>query len=249
MLTDYVPGLIDTIWPIVFVLVISVLFVVFQDRIRASRLLWFIPLFMFVLSVVYEFNLIGNMILGATYSFKDFIASIPMHLCSMSVFMIWLYYLTKKDLFFQIAIFQGVIGALVTFAFPDVHEGPDTYYYWKFLLSHAILFLMPVYYWIIERKTITKQTLFKALIAFHIFGFSALAINLYTDSNYMYINPDNTINILSKLPAHELIPFFGEWPGVLVFGELLSLTVYGVFYVLYRKLQPMITSKNTASTM
>lgn len=244
LLTEYIPTIVDTIWPFSFVLTTSFLFYIFQDKIRGSFLEWGIPLVFFIISVVFEYNLITDLIAASVRSFKDVIATIPMHLCSMSVFLMWFYYITKKTIYFEILIFQGVIGAMVTFSFPDVEVGPSEYYYWTFLFSHSILFLMPVYFWIIDRKIITKKSFLYAIIAFHIFGILALFINLYTDTNYMYINPDNTVNILSFLPAQNIIPFFGNWPGVLVFGELLSLTVYGVVFGIILLLQKVVHKSN-----
>lgn len=240
LLSDYVVTFIDTLWPLVFVTVISALFYVFREPIRNSKWRLFIPYTLFVVLVIFEYGLFTGMVLGAMESFKDFIGAIPMHLCSMSVILIMLYVIFRKDWIFNIVIIQGIVGSLVTFAFPDITQSPAEYYYWKFFFSHTILFLLPVYYFIIEKKKITIMTLKLASLALVVFGVFAIGINTYAGKNYMYISSNNSENLFAFLPVHQAIPFLATWPGVLLFGAILAVVAYGAIYFLLRLAQKAI---------
>ena len=239
--SDYTISIIDTIWPIAFISILTIALYVFRSKIRESKMRQIIPYILLILMIVFEYYLFTGMYDGIRVSFKAFIGSIPMHLCSMSAIMVMVYSISRKEIVLDVIIFQGVIGALVTFAFPDMTHNPSQYLYWKFFFSHSVLYITPIYFFIIEKKQVNRATLRNALVALHIFGILAMIINLYADKNYMYISNDNTHNLFSFLPIQEVLPFLATFPGVLLFGEILSLTVYFALYLVYRKIQENLT--------
>ena len=146
----------------------------------------------------------------------------------------------RKEIFLDLLIIQGIVGAIVTFVFPDITDFPFTYDYIRFFLSHSILYITPVYFIIIEGKRIDKRILKLSFLSLHIFAIIAIVLNLVYGTKYMYISPNNSENLYAFLPVHEAIPFLGNWPAILLFGEALAIPVYLAVYFIIRKLQKLL---------
>jgi hypothetical integral membrane protein (TIGR02206 family) len=236
----YTVGLIETIWPFAFIIIITTLFYVFRSQIRNSMLRKYIPILLLVLMLIFEYSLIWNIIMAPFQAWTITVAHLPLHLCSTSAILVMLFLIFKKDIFFHLLVIQGIVGAFVTFLFPDTASFPYQYDYWRFFLSHSILYLTPVFFIVIEQKKITLETLKIAFISVHVLAVVAVIFNLTNDTHYMYILPDNTQNLFSFLPLLGAFPFLGNWPWVIVVGELLAIPVYLIVYFAISRLQTKI---------
>jgi len=239
----YTVGLIDTLWPIVFVLAMTVVFWIFKERIRNSKARVILPYVFLTLMIIFEIALFVTIFKAPFVPACDTLLHLPLHLCSTSAVLIILFLATRKHIFLEMLFFQGIVGAIVTFVFPDTASFPYEYDYWRFFLSHSILFLVPIYYFIVEGFRPNKKTLIIALITAHAIAVVAVTMNLIIDHDYMYLNPDNSRNLFHYIPIHNAIPFLGDWPGVILFGEVLVFVVYFIFYGLFRWLGNRIDSK------
>lgn len=236
----YTVGIIDTIWPIAFVLLVSFVFFYFKDQIRGSIFRKAIPALLLGLMLVFESGMLWNIIKSPWSPFEITVMHLPLHLCSISAVLVLLYLITKKEIILELLILQGIVGAIVTFVFPSTEAFPFTYEYIRFFLSHTLLFITPMFYIIIEKKKIDAKILKKAFISIHIFAAIAVFFNLVWGSHYMYILPDNEENLYHFLPLLGPMPFLGNWPWVIVVGELLVFPVYFLFYFGLRKFQTLI---------
>jgi hypothetical integral membrane protein (TIGR02206 family) len=236
----YVSGLMDTLWPIMFVLVVSVLFYVFREQIRNSILRKAIPWLLLGLILVFESGMLFNLIMAPFQPWSITVRGLPLHLCSTSAVLVMLFLSTKKEFFLDILLIQGIVGALVTFAFPTVSDYPMSYSYIKFFLSHTILFITPMFYIIIEQKKINRKILIKSLIVLHAIAAVAITTNVLFGTHYMYVLPDNTENLYAFLPLHQAFPFMANWPWVILFGELMAFPAYFLFYFGIKKLQNVV---------
>lgn len=227
----------DTIWPIIFVTVVTVLLYRFKDQIKDSRLRVWLPRILLILMIIFELSMLYNFVSMVYLPFSQTLTRLPLHLCSTSAVLVILYLSTRKEILLEILIIQGIVGALVTFVFPSNTSFPFEYDYMRFFFSHTLLYITPVYFIIIEGKRVTKKTLKIAFISVHIIAAIAVIFNLTVDSNYMYILPDNERNLFHFLPLLDPFPFLGNWPWVIVIGELLVFPVYFATYGVIRKLQ------------
>lgn len=237
LLTDQIDGyqmtIVDTIWPIIFVVVISTLFYHFRNQIRISQHRKWIPILLLGLMIIFESGMILNLIMAPFQSWSITVKHLPLHLCSTSAVLVMLYLIFRKEFLLEMLIIQGMVGAIVTFIFPSSTSYPFSYDYLRFFLSHAILFITPIYFIIIEEKKLTKRTLKIAFISVHIIAIVAVSFNLLFDTDYMYILPDNTRNLFHFLPLLDAMPWLGVWPMVILLGEALVIPVY---YLSYRGL-------------
>lgn len=239
----YTVGLIDTLWPIVFVLIITFILWRFRSKIRESKARQILPYVFLVLMVVFEISLFVTIVKAPFSPICDTLVHLPLHLCATSAVLIMVFLATRKHIVLEILFFQAMIGGLVTFIFPSTASYPYQYDYWRFFLSHAVLFVVPIYYFIVEDFRPNRKTLLIAFIAAHVFAAIAITMNLIIDHDYMYLNPDNARNLYHFIPIHETIPFLGKWPGVILFGEALIFPVYFIFYGLFKWLGNAIDRK------
>lgn len=237
MILSYSVGLIDTLWPILLVLLVSYLFYRFKEEILNSHWKKTIPLILLIIMLTTEGHFLEKFAMIPFVPLSETFSGFPLHLCSTSAVLVLLYLGFKKEIFLDLLIFQGIVGALVTFVFPSVTNSPLTYGYWKFFISHAVLFLTPVYFMIVEGKRVEKKHLVMGLIAAHVIAFFAVVVNLAFDEHYMYLTPDSTENLFSFIPIHTTFPFLDNLFGCILFGELLIFIVYPTFYYIYKFLQ------------
>lgn len=228
----YTAGIYDTIWPFIFCAIITLLFVIFRKQIKSTPLRKAIPILLLGLIIVFELSFFSNIITIFNKPFQETMQGLPLHLCSTSAVLVMLYLSFKKKWMLEILFYQGMIGAVVTFIFPSTSSYPGSFDYIRFFLSHTILYLTPIYFYIVEGYRPTKRTLKIGLIAIHIIAAVAVTFNLLFDSEYMYLLPDNSRNLFHFIPLHDAIPFMGNWPMVIIFGELLVFPVFfGVHYL------------------
>ncbi len=239
----YTTSMIDTVWPIVFVLLLSVVFWLLRDKIRDSKARKIIPYVLLGAMLIFEIKLFLTVFQAPFVPFCDTMTSLPLHLCSTSAVLVIVFLFTRKKIVLEILFFQGIAGALVTFVFPNLDSFPYEYNYWRFFLSHTLLYIVPIYYFIVEGFRVTRKTLLYGLIAAHIIAAVAVTINLIINHDYMYLNPDNTRNLFAFIPIHDAIPFLGNWPGVILFGEALIFPVYFIFYGLFIWLGKILDKK------
>ena len=237
MILTYSVGLIDTLWPIALVLLVSFLFYRFRDQIKESHWRKTIPLILLIIMLTTEGHFLEKFAKIPFVPLSETFSGFPLHLCSTSAVLVLLYLGFKKEIFLDLLIFQGIIGAMVTFVFPSVTDAPTTYEYWKFFISHSILFLTPAFFMIVEGKRVERKHLFIGLIAIHIIAFFAVVVNLSFHEHYMYLTPNSADNLFSFIPIHTTFPFLDNLLGCIIFGEILVAVVYPLFYFIYKFLQ------------
>ena len=237
---EFTMGIIDTLWPIVFVILATVLLFIYKEQIRDSKWSTYLPIVMLTMMIVFEWNYFGNILRMPFQPLSDTAQNLPLHLCGSSAVLVMLYLGFRKEIFFELLVVQGIAGAIVTFVFPTVTAQPLSYEYMRFFLSHALLLIVPMYLIIIEKKKINRKTLVKAFIFVHILAAVAVGVNLLADTHYMYLLPDNSQNLLDFLPLLDIMPFLGNWPMVILLGEALVFPVYFLVYFGVKKLQNQI---------
>lgn len=239
----YQVGLLDTLWPIAFVLLVSTLFYIFRNTIRQSPLKKWIPILMLSLMILYDAKFIVNILMIFNQNILVTMQELPLHLCASSSVLVILYLSFRKEIFLDALILQGIIGALVTFIFPSVTDSPTTYEYYRFFFAHTLLFIVPMYAIIVEGKRVGKRNLVIGFITLHIVGVLALIVNLIFGTHYMYINADITTNMYSFLPVNELFPIVNNYPLVIIVGELIAIPVYFIFYFSLKRFQGILDNK------
>lgn len=200
-----------------------VLFFVFKDKMYQSekekQIRYGFGYFFIGLEIIAIITIIAN---GDVY--------LPLHLCSISYYLMVILLFTKNDKVFTVLFFTGIIGGLVTFAIPELeHAGYDRFHFYQFIIAHAAIILVPLYFFMNHKYTINFKKLLYTLLFVNVVGFLMLPVNLLLDStgivpdaNYMYMMG----------PPSDVEAVFGQYPWhILSFELTLLITFTLLFYI------------------
>lgn len=144
--------------------------------------------------------------------------SLPLHICTLSVWLSALLLLLRSYRLYELLYFWGLAGATQALLTPELGVyGYPHFRYWIFFTSHATILLTVFYMTFAENMRPTWASIPRValltLLLMVIVGF----INWWTGGNYMYI---------ARPPATaSLIDLLGPWPwyiGPLILLGLLS---------------------------
>jgi len=157
---------------------------------------------------------------------------LPFHLCGFSLILTIILLATGSYRAFEILIFTGVLGGLISFIVPDNHDyGYNSIKFYSFYYNHTIMIVAPMYYLFAYKYKVTKRSLIKAflfMVAAWVFDYIVNTIIRSVsehDANFMYTHelPEPLVGILPGWPWY--IPIFG----------LIAVFMYGVFYLIFRE--------------
>jgi len=204
-------------------LVLFVLFFIFKNRLYKSPYekqirhgyAYFLIIMLIALALIETLG-------GAIY--------LPFHLCAISYILTIVLLLTSSEKIFNLVFFTGIIGAIVTFAIPDLyHAGYNRFRFYEFIIAHTTIILVPIYYFTNYKYTITLKKTINAIIITNILGFSMLPINILLrntgiseDANFMF----------TMGPPEDVESVFGTFPWhILSFELVLLVSFFALYYV------------------
>ncbi|MEC9485459.1 MAG: TIGR02206 family membrane protein [Candidatus Izemoplasma sp.] len=159
--------------------------------------------------------IITLIILEVAYHIHNFTyprLSLPLHICSIAVFLnIWLLLTDRQDVF-KYAFFFGTLGGLMALVFPN--SLGYTYYnvrYYHFMLIHMIIIFIPLYYYKaydyrVEYSDLLTVYKHAFMIGVVIYLINAILLRLGFDANYWFINYVPT-NVEELFPLYQLYVF------------------------------------------
>jgi len=153
---------------------------------------------------------------------------LPQATCGWAIYFGVILLLTKNETIFRIIFFWG-FGAVLTFVFPDVTEGPNTFRFYQFFISHFFIFISCYYMmWVHDFKIYRKDFKFSFIITMSV-------IFIATIVNYI-VNDPNIINYFYTLaPPTDGTPLdliYGLHPIIYVVGWLSLATLLTHLYAL-----------------
>ena len=150
--------------------------------------------------------------------------SVPLHLCSFSMFLSMLLLATRDQKYFDLLFFIGPLGGIVALIFPEM--GGFTYYsfrYYHFILVHLFIISIPLYYYKAYGMRVNLWAVKKTYMFFGIILPIVFTVNWFTGMNYIFVN---------RKPKLELVANnIPEWPYYIV---LFLVGVSLFHFVLYR---------------
>lgn len=149
---------------------------------------------------------------------------IPLHVCSVLVWLGGYMLVSKNYLLYEIAYFLGIGGALQALLTPDLGlYGFPHYRFFQTFISHGLIVTSAIYMTTVEGFRPTWKSIVRVAVIANVYMVIVFFINLGLGSNYMFINrkPD-TASLLDILPA---------WPGYLPYLELIGLVTFLLLYL------------------
>lgn len=151
---------------------------------------------------------------------------LPLHLCSVFVFLNSFMLITKSYPIFEIAYFLGIAGATQPLLTPDLglYNFPH-FRFFQVFLSHGLIVTSTIYMAVVEGFRPYPKSLLRVLIIGNLYGVIVGIINLLLGSNYLFIcRPPDT---------PSLIDLLGPWPQYLFPLEIITISVCSILYVPY----------------
>jgi hypothetical integral membrane protein (TIGR02206 family) len=148
---------------------------------------------------------------------------LPLHLCSVLIFVSAFLLLTKNYRLYEFVYFLGLGGASQALLTPDA--GPYGFPHFRFFqvfISHGAIFTTAVYMTLVERYRPRRRSLIRVLGSLHVYALVVLGINALLGSNYLFIT--------RKPDTASLIDVLGPWPWYVLVLDGIAL---GTFLLLY----------------
>ena len=149
---------------------------------------------------------------------------LPLHLCSVMVWLSIIMLLNKNYRLYEFIYFLGIGGALQSILTPIIDQyGFPHYRYFHYFISHGCIILAATYMTIIDEYRPTLESIKRVFIWSNLYLLVVFFINQVLGSNYMYV--------AFKPETSTPLDFFGPWPWYILGMELMALAVLGLLYV------------------
>ena len=150
---------------------------------------------------------------------------IPMHICSWATYLVSLSLILRKDFLFQISIYYGLTGGLLSLLVPEFGGySYDHMRFYQFFLLHTMIFALPLYQYFAYRIKLNYKYIYYTI--FIMWGQAVIAIGvnnltaIWTGEvgNGMFVNepPVGLPGILAHpivyLPIFSIL-FIALWHG------------------------------------
>lgn len=151
-------------------------------------------------------------------------ATLPLHLCSVLVFLTALMLINKSYAIYEFAYLLGIAGAMQAILTPDagIYGFPHLRFFQVFI-SHGSIVTGAVFMTIVEGYRPTTKSIQNVVVKGNLYAVAVGVVNALLGSNYLYIaRKPETASLLDVLPP---------WPWYLPILELLALVMIGLLYL------------------
>ncbi|MCS7010675.1 MAG: TIGR02206 family membrane protein [Anaerolineales bacterium] len=148
---------------------------------------------------------------------------LPLHLCSLLVWLSGWMLVTKSYRIYEFSYFLGIGGAIQAVLTPDLGiYGFPHFRFFQTFISHGLIITTAIYMTVVEGFRPTWKSLGRVLVGIHIYMVPVFFLNRAIGSNYLMIN--------GKPATPSLLDFFPDWPVYILYmegiGLLTSLLLY-----------------------
>jgi hypothetical integral membrane protein (TIGR02206 family) len=151
---------------------------------------------------------------------------LPLHVCSILVWLSAWMLIKKSYRIFEFAYFLGIGGALQALLTPDIGiYGFPHYRFFQTFISHGFIIIATVYMVVAEEMRPTWKSMLRVAIFGNLYMAAVFGINTLIGSNYLFINHKPlTASVLDMLP---------DWPVYILYMEGIGLVTFLVLYLPY----------------
>ncbi len=199
------------------IIVIAILFKIYQDEIRESET--FNKVFRYVFVTGGILYLSYEPILYILRDNKIPYGVLPLQICSLlSVVYILALYKDKYLFLFRYTFFLSFFAVFFALFLSTANRTVNYYHFWNYTFGHSAIFVANMYIFIIKGMRFTPLDVVKGiLLLFAIAIFICIPINMLLDTTYMFLHPSSVDRI-------EILQLFGKWPTLLIpIGILISI--------------------------
>lgn len=149
---------------------------------------------------------------------------LPLHICSVFVFLSAYMLITKNYPIYEFAYFLGIGGATQALLTPDAGAyGFPHFRAFQVMISHGAIVTAAVYMTVMEGFRPTWKSLGKTILWGNVYMLAVGGINVLIGSNYLFI--------ARKPDTASLLDVLGPWPWYLLALQGIGLVIFVLLYM------------------
>lgn len=153
---------------------------------------------------------------------------LPLHLCTLSVFLTAWTLIAPGQRVFEVAYFWGLGGGVQALLTPDLIQGFPAPQYLLFFLGHGLVVIGVLYAALTLRLRPYPRSLLRVPLLTLAYAALIFAVNLQLGTNFLYL--------MAKPGRASILDWFGPWPwywlGLIAVGMLTFAVLYSPFLLL-----------------
>ncbi|RKN84922.1 TIGR02206 family membrane protein [Paenibacillus ginsengarvi] len=153
--------------------------------------------------------------------------SLPLELCSISLYLCIFMLLLRSERLFRIAYFTGIGGAVQALLTPVLYYGFPHFVFFEFFAAHIAIILAVLYMVWVERFRPTLRSVFVTLGFLNAMLVLVFIVNSITGGNYMFV--------ARKPETASPLDLLGPYPWYLLSMEAVALVVFLLLYLPFYK--------------
>jgi hypothetical integral membrane protein (TIGR02206 family) len=149
---------------------------------------------------------------------------LPLHLCSVLVWVGALMLVTKSYRIYEFMYFMGIAGAIQALVTPDLGiYGFPHFRFFQTFISHGLIVTSAIYMTVVEGFRPTWRSMVRVFVWMNVYALIVFFINSAIGSNYLMINHKPELpSILDLLPP---------WPVYILYMELIGVISMLLLYL------------------
>lgn len=149
---------------------------------------------------------------------------LPLHLCSVLVWLGALMLVTKNYRIYEFMYFMGIAGAIQVLATPDIGiYGFPHFRFFQTFISHGLIVTSAIYMTVVEGFRPTWKSMLRVAVWMNAYAVIIFFVNSYIGSNYLMINHK------PELPS--LLDLLPPWPIYILYMELIGVISILLLYL------------------
>lgn len=141
---------------------------------------------------------------------------LPLHLCSVMVWVSVIALLTNTRKLYPLLYFLGVAGGVQALITPDAESfGFPHFRFLQTMIAHGGVFLAGIYVVAVEDYRPSREIVWRLFVGLNVYAFFVAVVNSLIGSNYLFVS--------GKPESASLIDLMPEWPWYILILELLAL--------------------------
>jgi hypothetical integral membrane protein (TIGR02206 family) len=185
--------------------------------VRKKRFRWSLAIILFLNEIAWH-------AWAAYWGIWNIQTMLPLHMCSVVVWLTIYMLLTKNYQIYEISYFLGIGGALQALLTPDITGyGFPHFRAFNSFLAHGLLVSVPIYMTVVEGFRPTLASFKHVFIWANIYLIPVFLLNLVIGSNYLFI--------AYKPDFPTLLDLLAPWPWYIIQLEVVGLLILFMLYV------------------
>jgi len=149
---------------------------------------------------------------------------LPLHLCSVLVWLSGIMLVTKNRTIYEFGYFLGIAGAFQAVMTPDLSiYGFPHFRFFQTFISHGLIITSAIYMTVVEGFRPTWKSMLKVAIGANIYMVVIYFVNVAIDSNYLMIN--------GRPATPSLLDLLPDWPVYILYMEAIGFVCCLLLYL------------------